>query len=1760
MAEVLGVVASVVQITQVTQLVLTSCYRFLGKVKNAAEEVEGTIREVGQLMALLADLNIAIESKDESEVSHLKPLVGTYGPLSIALKALRELEAKLSSVIKSGQMTFREKLKWPFESKKVDEILKTIKTQRGLIELTLAGDTNAMAREIKLSLEEMKLQEEREKVLNWLRSGDPTVKHLDSRSLYQAGSNAWVLDSTDFKSWRDGAGSAFWIHAIPGAGKTILCSTIIDHIAGLCKSEPGTRVAFFYFSFNDANAQTLGHVLRSLITQLSEYNNRLSSELRVLYEECDNGRKQPDDKTLTSIFLNILHEGPKTFLIIDALDECSLQERTRFLNLIAGDMGTQSVSKYNVLFTSRKEMDIEQSVAKIGEKTKVYVLPILAQDIDADIRLYVRQFLDHQDNGTFKNLPPDIRTEIEGKMATGASGMFRWVACQLGVIRKCKQTGAIRRLLNSLPGTLEETYDRILLSIPDETWEIARSALMLLTYSLRPLTLQELADGMVVDIVEQRFDAEEHRLIYYREVLEICSSLVTVSTVEHNENEMEWLREKTGIEKGYSRPQGDNTIELIQLAHFSVKEYLVVQKPESKSQISRFRFSSTIAHRGIAQMSLVYLLDFSKGVRLTEIDFGSFPFLAYASRFWAEHWRHCLKEKGQEEDSTNNLLKRLFDTEQPNSYINTLNICNPDLLIDPEFPGRINFRFAKTGKSLDSFPPPIYYTAQIGDHDLCEWLLDVGKYDINQCRGRFGQPIQIASRLGHEKVVKFLIEKGANVNLSSGEYGVPLQAAAYGGHENIVRMLLKHGADVNAQGGKFGSALIAACHQNHLAVARILLAHGANMDIVCAKKGKALNIAAGAGNTQLVQLLLKHGANVNDTCDGAGTALYAAAGAGAVDTVRMLLRAGADVNLRSGYNFTALHNACARDVDDVGEDNHTEMVKLLLKSGADAKIQGGRYGDVLQAAVEGGAAGNAGPGSIGALNLLLEHGADINYQGGVYHSAIRAAVFCGNSEAARVLIEKGVEVDDEIFVIAVEGNRKQVIPLLLQRGVNVNAQNEEGTALQVAIKEKNIDTVKILLNDPSLDINAQGGKYGAPALYHALKDIELVKLLLKNGADANQECGDGSRCLNVAVRSGDLELAKLLQENGADVNAQSSGDAAAIVDACSRGNKDMVSFLLDQNADINAWDSKHGDALQAAAYKGHKEIVELLLKNGADIKAPEGEHGSCLEAAIMGGKNPDIVHMLLNSGANINFSRPIPDLDAEDCGVGGPLLAAIWKKNKDLVSLLIDHGADIHFPGRKYYGTALEQAIRWGDADVVNLLLSNGADVNQIGGEDGCALGYAINGKKDDKGDPMFLQQLLDADADVNLQCGIYGSPLAVAVKRGDAKVVEKLLEYGADIDVPAGDYGSPLQIAIEEGDLDIFRLLLERGANVDFECNKEKTDQHATPLSAAFGHKTMFKELLDHGADLLAGDSVCLVRAAGAGNIDRISNLLSLGANVNCQQGIPGKALHTAARCGQIKACEFLLDNGADIDAFGGYYGNALMAALQGYQENSIIPIVKLLLDRGASVNSSPCEESASALQLAIRKGYDELIDAFLEKGADVNAHDPRWGTALIAAARRTTGIPMMEKLLARGADVTLSGLEYGTALQAAASRGNTQVVEFLLDHSAEVNQLSCRAGTALAAACGDDGAKPIIKLLIERGADINLRGGKYETALQYAAKKGHLEVVKYLLENGADPSIEGGKYKTAVLAAKAKKKYWVVGFLKRYIEKQTSSQNKGT
>jgi len=152
------------------------------------------------------------------------------------------------------------------------------------------------------------------------------------------------------------------------------------------------------------------------------------------------------------------------------------------------------------------------------------------------------------------------------------------VSCQLQYLRYCLRQ-RIRRALDELPDTLDETYDRTLEEIGKQNWEYAHRLFQCVAAAARPLRVEELAEFLAFDFDTDstptlRGDWREEDPAYA--VRSTCSSLLAIVDVDGSS--------------------------VIQFTHFSVKEYLTSKRlAESKDTISRFHVSMSLAHTIIAK-------------------------------------------------------------------------------------------------------------------------------------------------------------------------------------------------------------------------------------------------------------------------------------------------------------------------------------------------------------------------------------------------------------------------------------------------------------------------------------------------------------------------------------------------------------------------------------------------------------------------------------------------------------------------------------------------------------------------------------------------------------------------------------------------------------------------------------------------------------------------------------------------------------------------------------------------------------------------------------------------------------------------------------------------------------------------------------------------------------------------------------------------------------------------------------------------------
>ena len=588
---------------------------------------------------------------------------------------------------------------------------------------------------------------------------------------------------------------------------------------------------------------------------------------------------------------------------------------------------------------------------------------------------------------------------------------FRWVICQLDVLRKCSKLSSIRNELKNLPESLEATYSRILAKVPTAHFNETKLLLMLLAFATRPMTLQEVAEATAVNLEMQHFSVDDRFLDAY-DLLEFCSSLVTLSEFINSPKSPFF---KEGI---YQHGAVPPDIRVIQFAHFSVKEYLLSELTR-KTIPAPLQINETQSHNSIAQACLIYLLDFSEGKRVSHFNHDKFPFLAYASRHWPTH-AAFKADQGLFEA----LIMRLFDPEDDTALMNYLNLYDPRR---HHASFRVPIPKIAQNRHRRDFAPPIYYACLHGLRPVLDFMLSKNQKS-NLSSEALGIGLAAAASQGYEDLVEILLKEGADPNSPYCQSFIhPMHAAASGGNANIVRRLIEAGSQTNVYGGSEGSALHIAIQNDHSEVMQILVDAGHGLYVWGEYNGPPLSAALISEKFDAVRLLVRNNINTNDPPEGYFNPLSLACSHASIEIVQLLLDNGADVAIKQPGN-NCLQNAAKR-----GE---LEIMKLLLARGANI-IGETRdfYSTPLKAAIQ-----SRNPK---VLEFVIQSGADINAKGSSSKYPIDLAIFGGNLSAAERLIGLGGKFGDEGLEEALDSERKRYLAkMLLDRGANPNAEHE----------------------------------------------------------------------------------------------------------------------------------------------------------------------------------------------------------------------------------------------------------------------------------------------------------------------------------------------------------------------------------------------------------------------------------------------------------------------------------------------------------------------------------------------------------------------------------------------------------------------------------------------------------------------------------------------------------------------------------------------
>ena len=347
-------------------------------------------------------------------------------------------------------------------------------------------------------------------------------------------------------------------------------------------------------------------------------------------------------------------------------------------------------------------------------------------------------------------------------------------------------------------------------------------------------------------------------------------------------------------------------------------------------------------------------------------------------------------------------------------------------------------------------------------------------------------------------------------------------------------------------------------------------------------------------------------------------------------------------------------------------------------------------------------------------------------------------------------------------------------------------------------------------------------------------DVQGVQVLLERAVDVQAAESDGMTALHWAVQRDAVEIVDLLLAAGADVSASNHYGVTPLTLASLNGGGEVVTQLLAAGADPNARLADGETVLMTAARTGEVDVIAALLAAGGDPNGYEQARGQTALMWAAAENNVEAIVALVAGGADIAVHTR--DLSTEDARgtfsreVGlmgeprsGPsftaLLFAVQLGQLDAVRTLIELGGDVNdaFPD----GTsALVLAAMNGQHEVGAFLIDRGADVHAAD-QGWNALHQTIRLRRTNtghlpppKGQGSFssmdlINKLIEADIDVNAPMisdfrdgyrnrlnRIGATPFLLASKNVDTAVMRVLLDAGADPLVPNGDLTTPLMVA----------------------------------------------------------------------------------------------------------------------------------------------------------------------------------------------------------------------------------------------------------------------------------------------------------------------------------------------------------------------------
>ena len=411
--------------------------RYIREVKHGPGERTRLLAEMLSIRGILEPLMLTIKSAEEDSESwsatirSLNLPGGALHLLHTTLASLHDDLARASST-KSARSLTKAAL-WPFTKLDVEERLRAIDRHKLLLTLALDNDHVALSREIqqdtrairdgvaalrfhvsalRTGLQQREEDQQRTTILNWLTDVDYVTQQHDFFSRRQDGTGQWFIESEVFKTWITTPRQTLFCSGIPGAGKTILTSIAVNHLASLGENQD-IGLAYIYCNFRRQHSENLSSLLLSLLKQLSEGRRSIPDAVNALYDKHAVTRTRPAADDVSAALISVAASYARVYILVDALDECQSRGGCRS-ELLRRLFAAQSHSSINIFATSRPIPEIS---AAFQDAVSVEI-----RATPSDVTAYTESRLAFLPSFVARNL--QLQEEIKTAIVTSVGGMY----------------------------------------------------------------------------------------------------------------------------------------------------------------------------------------------------------------------------------------------------------------------------------------------------------------------------------------------------------------------------------------------------------------------------------------------------------------------------------------------------------------------------------------------------------------------------------------------------------------------------------------------------------------------------------------------------------------------------------------------------------------------------------------------------------------------------------------------------------------------------------------------------------------------------------------------------------------------------------------------------------------------------------------------------------------------------------------------------------------------------------------------------------------------------------------------------------------------------------------------------------------------------------------------------------------------------------------------------------------------------------------